>query len=142
VTLDTRTMPSSYAQLGFLLLLFWLLSALAFALTSWIVPGMDVSGGFWGYLWVSAVFGLVNAFIGTLLRFVTFPLIVLTFGLFAIVVNALVLAITDRLSDSLTIDEFWWDAIWAAIVLGLVTLVLQLILRAFVRPAEPDRFPG
>ena len=142
MTLDTRTMPSSYAQLGFLLLLFWLLSALAFALTSWIVPGMDVSGGFWGYLWVSAVFGLVNAFIGTLLRFVTFPLIVLTFGLFAIVVNALVLAITDRLSDSLTIDEFWWDAIWAAIVLGLVTLVLQLILRAVVRPAEPDRFPG
>lgn len=142
MTLDTRTMPESYAALGVLLLLFWLLSALAFALTSWIVPGMDVSGGFWGYLWVSAVFGLVNAFIGTLLRFVTFPLIVLTFGLFAIVVNALVLAITDRLSDSLTIDEFWWDAIWAAIVLGLVTLVLQLILRAFVRPAEPDRFPG
>lgn len=142
MTLDSRAMPSSFAQLGFLLLLFWLLYALAFALTSWIVPGMDVSGGFWGYLWVSAVFGLVNAFIGTFLRFVTFPLIVVTFGLFAILVNALVLAITDRLSDSLTIDDFWWDAIWAAIVLGLVTLVLQLIVRAFVRPAEPDRLPG
>jgi putative membrane protein len=141
MTVDTRPAPSPWAGLG-ILLLSWLLFALAFAITSWIVPGMDVSGGFWSYIWVSALFGLVNVFIGTLLRLITFPLIALTFGLFAIFLNACLLALTDWLSDSLTIDDFWWTAIWAAIVLGLVTLALQLVVQAVAGESERDRFPG
>ena len=46
----------------------WAILAAAFALTSWILSGMEVSGGLWGYLWVSLLFGIVNAIIGTLLR--------------------------------------------------------------------------
>ena len=131
MTVDSRPMPSPYATL-WLLLLSWLLFALAFAITSLILPGMEVSGGFWGYVWVSALFGLVNAFVGTLLRILTFPLIVLTFGLFAVLVNALLLALTDWLTDHLTIDEFWWTAIWAALILGAVTLLLNLIAQALL----------
>ena len=56
---------------------------------------------FWGYLWVSLLFGIVNAVIGTFLRIITFPLTVLTLGLFSILVNALLLQITDGLSRSL-----------------------------------------
>jgi putative membrane protein len=130
MTADTRPAPSPYPGIG-ILIVSWLLFALAFALTSWIVPGMDISGGFWGYLWVSALFGLVNAIVGTILRILTFPLIIVTFGLFLILVNALLLALTDWLTSHLTIDEFWWTAIWAAIVLGLVTLVLQLVVQVF-----------
>jgi putative membrane protein len=118
------------------LLISWALLAVAFAVTSWLIPGMEVSGGFFGYLWVSALFGIVNAIIGTLLRIITFPLTVITLGLFSLIVNALLLNITDRVSDHLTIDEFWWTAIWAAIVLAIVTVILDFALR-LVWPARP-----
>ena len=116
------------------LLIRWALLALAFAITAWLLDGMDISGGFWGYVWVSALFGIINAVIGTFLRIITFPLTVLTLGLFAIVVNAIVLNLTDRWSDTLTIDEFWWTAIWAAIILAIVSMVLDLMLSVVTRP--------
>ena len=112
-------------------LLIWLLSAVAFAITSWILPGMDVSGGFFGYLWVSLLFGLV---IGTLLRLFTLPLIFLTLGLFSLVVTALMLQLTDALSDHLTIDEFFWTAIWAAIILAVINVVLDVVVRRMIMP--------
>jgi putative membrane protein len=116
------------------LLVRWALLGVAFAITAWLLDGMDISGGFWGYVWVSALFGIINAVIGTFLRIITFPLIVLTLGLFAIVVNAIVLNLTDRWSDTLTIDEFWWTAIWGAIILAIVSVVLDLMLSAVTRP--------
>jgi len=112
------------------LLISWAILALTFAITSWILSGMDVSGGFWGYLWVSLLFGIVNAVIGTILRIITFPLTLLTLGLFSIVVNALLLQITDGLSDRFTIDEFWWTAIWGAIIMAIVLVVLHVIVAA------------
>lgn len=116
------------------LLLGWALLALAFALTSWLISGVEVSGGVGGYLWVSAVFGLVNAVIGTILRILTLPLTLLTLGLFSVVVNALLLSITDALSSHLTIDDFFWTAIWAAIVLSIIGVILQFVFnRVFAR---------
>jgi putative membrane protein len=117
-----------------LLLIRWALLAVAFAVTSWILDGMDISGGFWGYVWVSALFGIVNAIIGTVLRIFTLPLTIITLGLFSIVVNALMLSLTDALTDHLTIDEFWWTAIWAAILVSLVSVILDLVLTLLWRP--------
>jgi len=115
------------------LLVHWGLSALAFAITSWLLPGMSVSGGVLGYLWVSLLFGAVNAVIGTILRILTIPFIVLTLGLFLVVVNALVLEITDWLSSHLDIDQFWWTAIWAAIILSVVSVIFDLAASAVLR---------
>ena len=89
---------------------------------------MDVSGGVWGYLVVSLLFGIVNAVIGTLLRLLTLPLTVVTLGLFSFIVNAVLLVITDALTDDLTIDSFFWTAIWAAIIMAIVSMVLNLIV--------------
>jgi putative membrane protein len=89
----------------------------------------------WGYIWVSLLFGIVNLFIGTLLRIITLPLTLLTFGLFLIIVNALLLQITDALSSHFTIDEFWWTAIWAAIILSLATMLLDWLVRSVLAPA-------
>ncbi|HWN22400.1 MAG TPA: phage holin family protein [Gaiellaceae bacterium] len=111
------------------LLIRWAVLAGAFAITAWLLSGVDVSGGVWGYIWISALFGIINVFLGTLLRIVTLPLTILTFGLFLILVNALLLQITDGLSDHLTIDEFWWTAIWAAIILSLATVLLNALVR-------------
>jgi putative membrane protein len=115
----------------------WALLAVAFGVTSWLLSGMEVSGGVWGYIWVSALFGIVNAIIGTIIRLFTLPLILLTFGLFAVLVNALLLQITDALSSHLTIDEFWWTAIWAAIILAFVSVVLSVAFRALVWHERP-----
>jgi putative membrane protein len=111
----------------------WAVVAVAFAITSGLLSGMDVSGGFGSYLWVSLLFGIVNAVIGTILRILTLPLTILTLGLFSIVVNAAVLEITDAITDSLTIDEFFWTAIWAAIILSVVMVVLELVVGRTLR---------
>lgn len=119
------------------LLIRWALLAVAFAITSWLLPGMEVSGGLWGYIWVSALFGIANAILGTLLRIITFPLTLLTLGLFSLVVTAIMLSITDALSSHLTIDEFWWTAIWASIILAFLSVILDLVLLGLVRRARP-----
>ena len=117
------------------LLIRWAVLAGAFAVTAWLLSGVDVSGGTWGYIWVSALFGIINAFIGTILRILTFPLTLLTLGLFSIIVNALLLKITDGLTSRLTIDEFWWTAIWAAIILSIVSVLLDWFVRSVLAPA-------
>jgi putative membrane protein len=117
----------------------WALLALAFAITSWLVPGMDVSGGVWGYIWVSALFGIVNAIIGTFLRILTLPLTLVTLGLFGVIVNAILLSITDWLTGHLTIDEFWWTAVWAAIVLALVGIIISVFVALLSTPREERR---
>jgi putative membrane protein len=110
------------------LLIRWALIAVAFALTAWIVSGMEVTGGFWAYVWIALLFGIVNALLGTILRILTFPLIVLTLGLFALIVNAIVLSVTDAITDNLTIDDFFWTTILAALVLAIVTVVLDVLV--------------
>jgi putative membrane protein len=115
------------------LLTSWALLALAFALTTWLLSGMSISGGLWGYIWVSALFGIVNAILGSILRLLTLPFIVLTLGLLAVIINAALLELTDALTHYLTIDSFFWTAIWAAIILSIVGVVLDLTLGRAVR---------
>jgi len=109
------------------LLINWILAACAFAITAWLLNGMSVSGGVWGYLWVSLLFGLVNVTVGTILRLLTLPFIILTLGLLLILINAAVLGIVDWLSRDLTIDSFFWTTIWAAIILSVVSVVLDFV---------------
>lgn len=117
------------------LLVQWAVLAAAFAITSWLLSGMEVSGGFGSYLWVSLLFGVVNAILGTIIRIVTLPLTLVTLGLFAIVINAALLEITDAITSHLTIDDFFWTAIWAAIILAVVSVLLEFVLSLLLRPA-------
>jgi putative membrane protein len=119
------------------LLIRWIVLAFAFAFTSWLLSGMNVSGGFWAYLWIAALFGVVNAVLGTLLRLLTLPLMIVTLGLFSIVVNAAMLEVIDAISSHLTIDDFFWTAIWAAIILALCAVILDLIVEAAFRRQQP-----
>jgi putative membrane protein len=75
----------------------------------------------------------VNAIVGTILRVLTFPLLILTLGLFSVIVNALLLKLTDSLSSHLTIDSFWWTAIWAAIILSIAGILLDLTVGKYAR---------
>lgn len=125
-------------MLAFILVRLAMMAA-AFAITSWLLSGMEMSGGVLGYLWVALLFGLVNAIIGTVLRIITLPLTLVTLGLFAVVVNAALLEITDALTSNLEIDAFWWTAIWASIILALVLVVLDVFLRVFLARRADER---
>ena len=103
-----------------------------------IVPGIYFIGGDStiarvGIIFVVAViFGLVNAFIKPIVQILSIPLYILTLGLIHIVINALMLWITSWITDHTThwglhIDQFWWTAIWAAIVLSLVSWLLSFV---------------
>jgi putative membrane protein len=90
---------------------------------------------------VAVIFGLVNAFIKPIVQILSIPLYILTLGLIHIVINGLMLWITAWITShtthwGLAIDHFWWTAIWAAIVLSLVSWVLSLVVRDASRTAR------
>ncbi|MDT5091046.1 MAG: putative rane protein [Mycobacterium sp.] len=84
---------------------------------------------------VALVFGVVNSFVKPIVQIISIPLYILTLGLIHIVINAFMLWITAWLTDNVTggwglhIDEFWWTAIWAAILLSIVSWLLGLLVR-------------
>ena len=89
------------------------------------------------YLLIALIFGLVNAIVGTFVRIIAFPLYVLTLGLISFIVNGLLLLLVAWISDlmgfGLEIDGFWWGVL-AALVLGLISWLIGLI----VRPVSKD----
>lgn len=114
------------------------LTGVALWVVTLIVPGIDFVGADStlaevGIIFVVAViFGLVNAIIKPIVQLISIPLYILTLGLFHIVVNALMLWITSWITEHTThwglyIDDFWWTAIWAAIVLSIVSWLLSLV---------------
>jgi putative membrane protein len=105
----------------------WVVIALAFLLTTQIVPGIQVRGGVVGYLLTAAVFGLVNGILGPVLRLLTLPISIITLGVFLLVLNALLLALAAWLVPALTIDGFW-SAFIGAILIGLVSWALNHVL--------------
>jgi putative membrane protein len=112
-----------------LLLVRWVALAAAFAFTAWVLNGVDITGGFWAYVWVALIFGIVNAVIGTILRILTLPFNLITLGIMSLFITAILLSITDALTDHLTIDEFFWTTIWAAIILAIAAVAVELILQ-------------
>jgi len=116
------------------------LTGFALWVVTLVVPGLRFVGGHttWekiGIIFVvAAIFGLVNAIIKPIVQILSIPLYILTLGLIHIVINALMLWITTWITRHTThwglqIDHFWWTAIWAAIVLSIVSWVLSVLLR-------------
>ena len=114
------------------------LTGVALWVVTMLVPGISIVGGDSslqrvGIIFIVAVvFGLVNAIIKPIVQFISIPLYILTLGLIHIVINAWMLWITSWITENTThwglqIDEFWWTAIWAAIVLSLVSWLLSFV---------------
>ena len=118
-------------------LLHWILNAAALWIAAALVPGLDFAGGPGRLLLVAAVFGLVNSTLRPLLAILTCPLIVVTLGLFTLVLNAVMLLVTGWLSESwnlgFTVSGFW-AAFFGGLVVGLVSMVLSLALA----PKSPE----
>ena len=106
------------------LLLRWAISAFVIWIAAALVPGIDVSGGLWSYLWIALVFGLVNAFIGSIVRVLTIPITLITFGLFMLVINTAMFALTAAWTDALTITSFW-SALFGSLLMSMVGSILR-----------------
>jgi putative membrane protein len=103
----------------------WILSALAVWIVSKFVPGFVVTGAF-AALIAALVIGLVNATLGVVLKVLTFPLTIVTLGLFWLVINALMLELASALVPGFEVRSFG-AAFIGAIVLSLVNMVLRAL---------------
>jgi putative membrane protein len=110
------------------LLINWLLSALSLVIVANVIPGFQVVG-FGAALIAAIVIGLVNGTLGFFLKVVTFPLTIVTLGLFWLVINALMLKVAAALVPGFRIDGFL-PAFFGAIVLTLVNMLLRALLGA------------
>lgn len=110
----------------------WFLLAVAIWVTARIVPGVEVAEDVGSLLWVAALFAVINTIIGSVARLLTLPLMLLTLGLFGLVINALMLMLTDYWADSLHVDGFWaafLGALCVTVVAGLLNLLFNRVLQ-------------
>jgi putative membrane protein len=104
----------------------WVVCAIALYLTSGIVPGVQVRG-LGPLLAAAAVIGMVNAFVRPLVYLLTLPLTVLTFGLFALVVNAAMLLLASSFVPGFEVRGFW-AAFWGWLVLSFFTFCVNVLI--------------
>jgi len=102
------------------------------------VHGITYEGDWVGLALVALIFGIVNAFIKPLLKLLTCPLIILTLGLFTLVINALMLQLTSWLAGTFNLD-FHVDNFGAAFWGGLVISIVSIILSIFLGGEDPER---
>lgn len=124
-----------------------IINGLALGIAAWILPGLDITtsattaavgnsgvtqgqdtiGIILAYLFIGLIFGVVNAFVKPIVSLLSLPLTILTLGLFTIIINAAMLYLTSWLSSytpvHFTIDTFFWTAVFAAIIITVVSLV-------------------
>jgi putative membrane protein len=121
---------------GFLLRL--IVNAVALWVATQVVPGVSYEGGWVPFLAVALIFGVINATLRPLTKLLTCPLILLTLGLFALIVNGLMLWLTSTVAASLGLGfrvAGFWPAFWGALVVSIISTLLSMSVRA----GETDR---
>ena len=109
-----------------------LVNAVALWVATRVVTGVTYTGSLVPLIGVALVFGVVNAIIRPILKFLTFPFYIFTFGLFALVVNGLMLWLTSSVSAALGLGlhvSGFWPAFWGALVVSLVSTILGILIR-------------
>jgi putative membrane protein len=110
------------------LLLRIMINALSIAAAVELVDGITFTGEWWKMIVVGAVFGVVNSLIKPVVTFFALPLIILTLGLFTLIVNTMMLAITAKLSVPLELGlqiNGFWPAFKGAVIISLVSILLS-----------------
>lgn len=110
----------------------WVVNAIALFLAVYLVPGVNLQGGWVSIIWLALIFGLVNAFLRPLLKLLTCPLIILTLGLFTLLINTFLFWLTSQIGQAFgigfTIAGFW-PAFLGGLVVSVVSVVMSLILK-------------
>lgn len=104
-----------------------IINAAALWVADQLLDGIELSGNIWAILLVALVFGLINAVLKPILKLLSLPVLILTLGLFAFVINAALLGLTAALMDNLTVDGFW-SAVLGGLIIAVVSAVLSRVL--------------
>ena len=118
-----------------LLLVRTVVLAIAFLVVDAVMDTVSVDGGFFSALGLAILYGVLFAVVGTVLRLLTLPIVMITAGLFEFVINAVLLLIVDGLTDWLEIDGFL-SALAAAVILSIVSTVVGFGLAIFIPEAR------
>jgi putative membrane protein len=107
-----------------------MINALSIAVAVKFVDGIVFTGEWWKMIIIGAVFGIVNSLIKPIVTIFTFPLIILTLGLFTLIVNTIMLIITAKLSIPLELGlqiYGFWPAFKGALIISLVSIMLSWV---------------
>ena len=107
-----------------ILLLRWVLFALAVVFTAWLVPGISVEN-FQSAMLVTVIIALINIFVRPLIVFITLPINILTLGIFTLVINSLLLMLAGYLSPGFEVSGFL-SALLGSIVLAFLALIINM----------------
>lgn len=113
-----------------------LVTALAIWVAVAIVPGLDFTGEWWAFLIVALILSVINAVVKPVVKLLSLPVVLLTLGLFLLVINALMLGLTVWLADparldlGLTSEGFFWSTFLGALVISIVQFVVNLFVDA------------
>ena len=111
-----------------------LINAIALYLAVLILPGIELLSGMISIVWLALIFGIINALFRPLLKFLTCPLIILTLGLFTLVINTFLFWLTSIIGQSFGMaliisDPVWWNAFLGGLIVSIVSVVMTLILK-------------
>ena len=112
----------------------WAINAIGLYLAVLLLPGIDLRGNLVSILWLALIFGVVNALFGPLLKLLTCPLILLTLGLFTLVINTFLFWLTSVIGQSFGLgliisDPVWWNSFLGGLVVSVVSVAMSLILK-------------
>lgn len=105
-------------------------NSVALYAASWFVAGFSFTGGIKEYAIAGVVLGLLNMLVKPVLKLISMPVIILTLGLFTIVINALLLWVVDYIFDFVTIESIV-ALVWATIVVWFVNMIVSALTKAF-----------
>ncbi|HXF85245.1 MAG TPA: phage holin family protein [Anaerolineales bacterium] len=115
-------------------LLRFAINAIALYLTVLILPGIELKSAPVSILWLALIFGVINALFRPLLKLLTCPLILLTVGLFTLVINTFLFWLTSVIGQSFGIaliisDPVWWNAFLGGLIVSIVSVIMTMILK-------------
>ncbi len=116
----------------------WAINAIALYLAVFLLPGLELRSGLVSIIWLALIFGLINALLRPLISILTCPLIVLTLGLFTLVINTFMFWLTSAIGKSFGLElvisnPVWWNAFLGGLVVTVVSVILSLILKDELR---------
>jgi len=109
-----------------------LINAAALWAAAALIPGISYESGWVSLLLVALVFGLLNATVRPVLKLLTCPLLILTLGLFTLVLNGIMLWLTSSASQALGLGFHvagFWAAFWGALVVSVVSIILSIFVK-------------
>jgi putative membrane protein len=119
------------------LLVRWVITGLALFAAAWLVPGIVVERDAWTvYAAMAIILGLINAIVRPVLKLLTCPLIILTLGVFVLVINGFTLWLASQIGQSWFGVGYYVDGFGAAFLGGLIVSVVSVILSALVKEEE------